>query len=325
MDRTGEDGKGSDRKGAAGPERNGAERIGTERNGQERPERSGEEGSGEGRRGKERSGRSGGERRGMEWTGLERSGMEQIKLSAISWDKLLQLVTKPDGKHKSGGYQARKRKWLSSINKFDRTITLDEDDFTWIIRQMKNRDGGGWQRKIYNIFFAQHPRFGQLEKATMKAHLPKTLKLRVIKEDLKDAVCGAPRGCPIAYAIARSIPETYGKGRLSYWKVNPNRITITFDQKIHHYTVSDNALKIIAQNDDGTLSLGADKTITLDLVHTEKAHVDLSPERKAGIRDSEARRAAAGNLKKYGRGIRQTSARRAGVELKSLHRLQSGV
>jgi hypothetical protein len=82
-----------------------------------------------------------------------------LKLPDNRWVTLMYLLTTPDGKHESGGYQNRKAKWLDSVNQSNQTIVLDEDDVLWIQRQIANRKGGGWQSKIYNIFTNLHPAF----------------------------------------------------------------------------------------------------------------------------------------------------------------------
>lgn len=75
------------------------------------------------------------------------------------WNLLLKLVTQPDVKHQSGGFQNRKAKWRMHLNEADHSIELDEDDIGWIQRKIRSRKGGGWQKQIAEIFAGQHPLF----------------------------------------------------------------------------------------------------------------------------------------------------------------------
>jgi hypothetical protein len=75
-----------------------------------------------------------------------------VALPQDRFERLLRLVNKPNGKHSSGGYQSRNRRWRSSIDEAARTIAIEADDLDWIRRQLQNRDGGGWQKHVYDIF-----------------------------------------------------------------------------------------------------------------------------------------------------------------------------
>ena len=73
--------------------------------------------------------------------------------------------------------------------------------------------------------------------------LPATLDVRVINDDLKDAVCGSPTKCAIAHALARIEPKP------TFVSVKENRITITWNRMLHHYELTRQALKLVALND----------------------------------------------------------------------------
>jgi len=91
-----------------------------------------------------------------------------LPLRGGAWTDLLTLITKPDGKHKSGGWQNRKRKWLTRINEAMRSIELDADDIDFVRRQIMNKNGGGFQQKFYDIFAGRHPQFTRLPIAPRK-------------------------------------------------------------------------------------------------------------------------------------------------------------
>ena len=97
-----------------------------------------------------------------------------------------------------------------------------------------------------------------------------------------------------------------------------NRITITWNRMLHHYELTRQALKLVALNDDGTLTLSPTESHTLHLrrVWVRSAYINLSPERRQAIKDSNRRRAEAGI--KSPRNTRLLAARQAGVALKKL-------
>jgi hypothetical protein len=82
-----------------------------------------------------------------------------LPLPVSSFGRLLKLITDPDPGHQTGGYQGRKRKWRTRINEALRSIELDPDDIQWVRNQIENRKGGGWQKKITDIFAGRHPLF----------------------------------------------------------------------------------------------------------------------------------------------------------------------
>jgi hypothetical protein len=148
--------------------------------------------------------------------------------------------------------------------------------------------------------------------------LPAILDVRVINDDLKDAVCGSPTRCAIANALRRIIEP-----KPTWIAVKENRITITWHQMLHHFELSRQALRLVAQNDDGTLTLSPTESHTLHLHRTRVhgAHINLSPERRQQIKDSNRRRAEAGI--KSPRNTRLIAARQAGVALKKLRAVTS--
>jgi len=91
-----------------------------------------------------------------------------VRLTASRWDLLMRLVTQPDKKWDTGGYQGRKEKWRSRMNAEAKSIELDADDIDWIRRQIINRDGGGWQRQVAAIFAGQHLLFSGLPRKPRK-------------------------------------------------------------------------------------------------------------------------------------------------------------
>jgi hypothetical protein len=52
----------------------------------------------------------------------------------------------------TGGYRAHAMKWRDVLDEADRTVRLDADDVAFIQRQIVNREGGGWQHRVANIF-----------------------------------------------------------------------------------------------------------------------------------------------------------------------------
>jgi len=156
------------------------------------------------------------------------------------------------------------------------------------------------------------------KKAPRQKTLPATLVFRMINADLKDAVCGSPHKCAIAHALLRVInPEP------TWVSVKENRVTITWGQMLHHYELTRPALKLVAMNDDGTLSLSPNESHVLRLprVRVIKAHINLSPERRQQIRESNQRRIAAGKVSP--RNSRLIAAKQAGVALKKLSAVQA--
>ena len=91
-----------------------------------------------------------------------------LTLRGGNWTRLLTLITKPDGKHASGGWQNRKRKWLTRINEAAKSIELDPDDIDFVRRQIINQHGGGFQQHFTDIFAGQHPQFSRLPIAPRK-------------------------------------------------------------------------------------------------------------------------------------------------------------
>jgi hypothetical protein len=156
---------------------------------------------------------------------------------------------------------------------------------------------------------------------TKGAVLPAILILRVINDDLKDAICGSPTRCAIANAVRRTFsPEP------TYVKVKENRVTITWKQMLHHYEVTRHALGLVAQNDDGSLTLRPDTSHTLRLprIRVMRAHINLTAERRKQIREAEkaaacARAEAGLPPKKYAKNTRLLAAKNAGLALKKLH------
>lgn len=94
-----------------------------------------------------------------------------MTLRGGAWDGLIRLITHPDGKHESGGWQNRKRKWRGQISEADKSITLDPDDVDFIRRQLMNRKGGGWQKQMADIFAGRHPQFTRLPVTPRKKRL----------------------------------------------------------------------------------------------------------------------------------------------------------
>lgn len=91
-----------------------------------------------------------------------------LPLRGGNWTRLLALITRPDGKHKSGGWQDRRRKWLTRINEAAKCIELDDSDVEFIRNQIMGRNGGGFQKHFYDIFAGQHPAFSRLPIAPRK-------------------------------------------------------------------------------------------------------------------------------------------------------------
>lgn len=91
-----------------------------------------------------------------------------LTLRGGCWERLQWLVTQPDGKHQSGGFQNRKAKWRLAINLATKSIELDADDIDWIKRQIANQENGGWQKKMADIFAGQHPEFSRIPRVPRK-------------------------------------------------------------------------------------------------------------------------------------------------------------
>lgn len=145
--------------------------------------------------------------------------------------------------------------------------------------------------------------------------LPKTLILRMINRDLEDAICGSPTKCAIAQCAWRTIDDPPP----TVVRVKENRVTITWNEMLHHYGVTDHALRLVAKNDDGTLSLSPTEshTLHLPLMRVRPAHINLPAARREQIKNSNAARAKAG--RKYPKqNTRQRAAHLAGVRNKKL-------
>jgi hypothetical protein len=142
--------------------------------------------------------------------------------------------------------------------------------------------------------------------------LPATLDLRVIPDDLKEAVCGSPSRCTIANAIRRIVEPSP-----TFISVKPNGITITWHETLHYYKLTNQALRLIAQNDDGTLSFAVSESRVLRLPRTgmRAAHLNLTPERRQSIKEANERRRLAGKTSPK---TREQAARAAGKQNKKL-------
>lgn len=155
--------------------------------------------------------------------------------------------------------------------------------------------------------------------------LSKTLKLTVTPADLLHAVCGSPTKCAIANALRRhndnEVAEL-GRPVYTFVKVNPNKVTITAGNILHHYGLSDAALKIVMENDNGELALTTRKPITLKLIDYKPAHTELSDDRKQQIKDHTKAQRAAG---KYlgSKTLRRDIARNVGTAGKKLEKLMA--
>lgn len=90
-----------------------------------------------------------------------------VQLPPRPWSIFYELVTRPTGKHQSGGFQNRLRKWRSRMDVVNHTILLSHhsssprelDDMTWIAHAIADRNVGGWQKHVFDIFAGCHPRF----------------------------------------------------------------------------------------------------------------------------------------------------------------------
>jgi hypothetical protein len=82
-----------------------------------------------------------------------------LRLAPERFARLINLATAPTRKHYRGGYQDRCRHWCSTIDEQDCTIMLTPDDVAWIVRQITNRNGGGWQWAVAKVFIDSHPCF----------------------------------------------------------------------------------------------------------------------------------------------------------------------
>jgi hypothetical protein len=144
--------------------------------------------------------------------------------------------------------------------------------------------------------------------------LPAIFHVRVIIDDLKEAICGSPTRCALANAIRRMLDPAP-----TFVTVKANRVTITWHQMLHHFELPNRALKLVAQNDDGTLSFmpGESRVVKLPRVRVRPAHVDLSPKRREQIKASNERRKGEG--KKSSRNPRWLASKQQGVALKHLH------
>jgi hypothetical protein len=103
-----------------------------------------------------------------------------LPLRGGNWTRLLKLVTTPSTRS-DGGWQMRKRKWMTRVNEATKSIELDPDDIDFIRRQIMNMKGGGFQRQFYDIFAGQHPQFSRLPIAPRKK--PEQRKARAGSSD----------------------------------------------------------------------------------------------------------------------------------------------
>lgn len=81
----------------------------------------------------------------------------QLTLQPRPLSRLRRLLTDPDGVHKSGGFQNRKRKWAGQLH--DGALDLDDDDIAFIQRCITHKHSGGWQKQITEIFEDALPEF----------------------------------------------------------------------------------------------------------------------------------------------------------------------
>jgi hypothetical protein len=143
--------------------------------------------------------------------------------------------------------------------------------------------------------------------------LPDKLKFRAIESDLVNAICGSTTHCTFANTVRRTLPTA------TFVRVMANKVTISLNGILYHYSLPDSVLRLVAQNDDGTLTFSvADRNVTLQIIDRRKAYIDLSPERRAKIRMSEDARKAAGLVRTYSRNTRIDAAKRAGRARKKL-------
>jgi hypothetical protein len=104
-----------------------------------------------------------------------------LPLRGGAWTRLLKLVTAPSTRT-DGGWQTRKRKWLTRVNEASKSIELDPDDIDFIRRQITNHKNGGFQQQFYDVFAGQHPQFSRLPIAPRKK--PADRKHRKPQDDL---------------------------------------------------------------------------------------------------------------------------------------------
>jgi hypothetical protein len=143
--------------------------------------------------------------------------------------------------------------------------------------------------------------------------LPDKIRIEITTHDVENAICGSPTRCTIANAIRRMFPKS------SWIAVNPNRITITYENMYHHFNMPNAGLKIVKETDNGTLVLGKRREITISStdkptpvpVHTKERQVQVNAARQA-------RKDAGKPDKKYDPNPRLLAARRAGMAYKHL-------
>lgn len=90
-----------------------------------------------------------------------------VQLPPRQWARFIELATRPTKKHASGGFQNRLRQWCSQMDEANHTVVLSHqssstralDDMTWIAHAIADRNVGGWQKHVFDIFAGCHPRF----------------------------------------------------------------------------------------------------------------------------------------------------------------------
>ena len=95
----------------------------------------------------------------------------EIYLAPRNYALLREWVNRPVAKTKhghNGGMQRRRLDWRDRMDAIHRSVRLTThssfergtvDDMTWIARTIINRNGGGYQTRIAEIFEDTHPLF----------------------------------------------------------------------------------------------------------------------------------------------------------------------
>lgn len=123
----------------------------------------------------------------------------------------------------------------------------------------------------------------------MQLETAQTLRLRVIKADAEDAVCGSEKHCVIANCIRRTF-----KGEATSVIVKYNYVRFTYNNMYHRFGMTDVAHNIAVLNDDNELVLSKERTLVLPR-HGKPTHaVKVSPERAEAIRLARRKRTAEG-------------------------------